>query len=103
MTTTSIPTTGSRTSLHPEIQKFLADHPTLHLGGEEDFHAERRHHLEVFGFHSLPQNKVHPIGEVEFTGIRGPYGTIPIRVFYPKAAPRGGDGHSALIYFHGGK
>lgn len=102
MTTSNIPTTSSRTSLSPEIQKFLADNPSLHLGGEEDFHAERRHHLEVFGFHALPADKIRPIGEVEFTAIRGPHGTIPIRVFYPKAAPKGEDGAAALIYFHGG-
>lgn len=94
--------TGNRTALNPEIQKFLADNPNLHLGGEEDFHAERRHHLEVFGFHNVPQGKIHLIGEVEFTAIRGPHGTIPLRVFYPHAAPKGGQNNAALIYFHGG-
>lgn len=98
----TIPTTGTRTALSPEIQKFLADNPTLHLGGEEDFHGERAHHLKVFGFHNIPEDKRHPISEVEFTAIRGPHGTIPIRVFYPKEAPRSGKGNAALIYFHGG-
>ncbi|EMC99467.1 hypothetical protein BAUCODRAFT_29819 [Baudoinia panamericana UAMH 10762] len=102
MTSHDIPTTGTRTSLHPEIQKFLSDNPGLHLGGEEDFHAERRHHLEVFGIHAIPQEKIHPIDEVEFTAIRGPHGTIPLRVLYPKAAAKGSNGAAALIYFHGG-
>lgn len=102
MTSSNIPTTGTRTSLSPEIQKFLADNPSLHLGGEEDFHAERRHHLEVFGIHALPEGKINPIGEVEFTAIRGPHGTIPIRVLYPESAPKTGEDNAALIYFHGG-
>lgn len=102
MASTKIPTTASRTSLSPEIQKFLADNPSLHLGGEGDFHAERRHHLEVFGIHAIPQTSIHPIGEVEFTAIRGPHGTIPIRVLYPRSAPRDGNNNAALIYFHGG-
>lgn len=102
MQTTNIPSVASRTSLSPEIQKFLNDHTGLHLGGEEDFHAERRHHLEVFGIHSLPRDKIHPIHEVEFTAIRGPHGTISLRVFYPQAAPRTGSNNAALIYFHGG-
>ncbi|TKA67037.1 hypothetical protein B0A55_09308 [Friedmanniomyces simplex] len=101
--TTGFPTTGTRTALHREIQKFLADNPSLHLGGEEDFHGERRDHLQVFGFHSIPEEKRHPIHEVEFTAIGGPHGTIPIRVFYPKSAPETGKGgNAALIYFHGG-
>ena len=102
MSATQIPSTASRSSLSPEIQKFLHDNPELHLGGEEDFHAERRHHLEVFGIHAIPQDKIHSIGEVEFAAIRGPHGTIPIRVLYPKDAPRSGSGNAALIYFHGG-
>lgn len=83
---------GYRTTLSPEIQAFLHNNPDLHLGGEEDFHAERRHHLKVFGFHNIPSHLHHPIGEVEFTGIRGPHGTIPIRVLYPSNASKGGEG-----------
>ena len=98
----AIPTTASRTALSPEIQKFLHDNAGLHLGGEEDFHLERRHHLEVFGIHAIPEQKVHPIAKVEFTAIRGPHGTIPIRVFYPESAPSDSKNAAALIYFHGG-
>ncbi|THY27161.1 hypothetical protein D6D01_04211 [Aureobasidium pullulans] len=82
-----IPTIGTRSQLHPETQTFLKDHPKLHLGGQEDFHDERNHHLEV-----------------EFTAVRGPYGTIPIRVLYPKSGEdkRKNGEAAALVYFHGG-
>jgi acetyl esterase/lipase len=99
-----IPTTGTRTKLVSSIEQFLKDNSSLHLGGDEDFHGERRKHLEVFGIHSIPKEKQHPIGEVEFTAVRGPHGTIPVRVLYPKS----GEEHrkkgeaGALIYFHGG-
>jgi acetyl esterase/lipase len=102
MTSKNIPNIAWRTTLAKEIEKFLHDYSDLHLGGEGDFHAERRHHLEVFGIHSLPEDKIHPIGEVEFTALRGPHGTIPIRVLYPKSAPRNGKDNAALIHFHGG-
>ncbi|KAK8187945.1 lipase/esterase [Phyllosticta capitalensis] len=99
-----IPTTANRTALAPSLSTFLRLFPKLRLGGEEDFHAERRRHLEVFGIHAIPKEKVHSIHEVEFTAIRGPYGTIPIRVLYPKSGEdRRKKGESAaLIYFHGG-
>nr|POE56684.1 hypothetical protein CFP56_33656 [Quercus suber] len=97
-----IPITGSRTALNPDIQKFLADNQELYLGGEEDFHAERRHRLQVLGIHAIPHDKIHPISEVEFTTIRRPHGVIPIRVFYQHSAPHSGKHNAALIYFHGG-
>jgi acetyl esterase/lipase len=104
MSSVEIPKTGTRTKLCSSIDKFLKDHSSLHLGGDEDFHAERRKHLEVFGFHNISKDKRHPIGNVEFTAVRGPHGTIPVRVFYPSsgdsARQKGEAG--ALIYFHGG-
>ncbi|KAF2636627.1 hypothetical protein P280DRAFT_501185 [Massarina eburnea CBS 473.64] len=104
MPESKIPTTGTRTQLAASIETFLKDHPTLHLGGEEDFHEERRHHLEVFGIHNIPKDKQHSIGEVEFTALRGPHGTIPVRVLYPKSGEdkRQKGEAGALIYFHGG-
>jgi hypothetical protein len=99
-----IPLTGNRTTLATSIQTFLKDHPKLQLGGAEEFTAERKHHLDVFGIHNLPKDTVHSIGEVEFTAIRGPHGTIPIHVFYPKSGEqkRSSGEAGALIYFHGG-
>jgi acetyl esterase/lipase len=98
------PTVGTRTTLDSEIKTFLSKNPDLHLGDIGDLHNERAHHTKVFGFHSLPSSMQAPIHFVEFTSIRGPHGTIPIRVFYPKSGEerrKYGDA-SALIYFHGG-
>ncbi|TVY78101.1 Carboxylesterase NlhH [Lachnellula suecica] len=97
----SIPKTGSRSTLASSISTFLKDNPALHLGGDVDFHQERRHHLEVFGFHALPQDKQAPIGKVEFEGVRGPHGSIPIRLFYPKSFDEKKK-NAALVYMHGG-
>lgn len=55
MPESKIPLTGTRTTLSPEIQQFLHDHPTLHLGGEGDFHDERRHHQEVLASTLCPK------------------------------------------------
>lgn len=105
MSSQSIPKTAGRTTLAASLGAFLEDNPTLHLGGDVDFHSERRHHLEVFGWHNLPEDKRSPIGKVEFTAIRGPHGTIPLRLFYPQSfvdqKSTGGE-LAALIYFHGG-
>ncbi|QIX01300.1 hypothetical protein AMS68_006817 [Peltaster fructicola] len=98
-----IPTTGTRTKLAPSIEAFLKDNPKLHLGGDVDFHQERRHHTEVFGFHKLEKSKQASIGNVEFTAVRGPHGTIPIRLFYPSAYTEGRRKEvAALVYMHGG-
>lgn len=99
-----IPKTGSRSQLNESVSSFLEQFPDLHLGGQEDFHDERCKHLGVFGIHNLPLNKVHPIHNVEFTAIRGPHGTIPIRVLYPSSGEdyRASNKAVALIYFHGG-
>ncbi|KAI0891426.1 Alpha/Beta hydrolase protein [Annulohypoxylon nitens] len=103
-----IPDIGTRSILVPSIEKFLDEHPNLHLGGK-DFHAERRHHLEIFGFHNLPKHAQAPIGHIHFDGVRGRYGTIPVRLFYPQSYGNSSNGDDkgekkfpALIYFHGG-
>ncbi|KAK5203983.1 hypothetical protein LTR72_010642 [Exophiala xenobiotica] len=98
-----IPKTGTRSTVASSISSFLKNNPNLHLGGDVDFHSERRHHLEVFGFHRLPEEKQAPIGKVEFHAVRGPRGTVPIRLFYPKSVVDGGnDKVAALVYMHGG-
>ncbi|KAK9776065.1 putative Alpha/beta hydrolase fold-3 domain-containing protein [Seiridium cardinale] len=106
---TEIPTTGKRTELAVSIKEFLQDRSTLHLGGHEDFHQERRHHLEVFGFHALPEKLQAPIGRVEFTAVRGRHGTVPVRLFYPKnfedshrGMTKGNVKIPAMVYMHGG-
>ena len=104
MTQQTIPKTGARGQLKDSVAAFLKKFPVLHLGGQEDFHDERRKHLEVFGIHKIPKDEVHPIHEVEFTAIRGPTGTIPIRVLYPGTGEKSRKSNKAggLIYFRGG-
>ncbi|KAJ9315223.1 hypothetical protein DTO271D3_4390 [Paecilomyces variotii] len=99
----SIPKTGTRTQLDKEIEAFLSKNPDLHLGST-DFTHERQHHTRVFGFHALPEEQRAPIGHVEFVTLRGPYGTIPVRVFYPESGEdrTRADDAAALVYFHGG-
>ncbi|KAJ4399887.1 hypothetical protein N0V85_005897 [Neurospora sp. IMI 360204] len=100
-----IPTVGPRArDLHYSIRDFLSAYPLLELGGQEHFTVERRRHQEVFGLHALPKDKIHPIDDVEFTAIRGPHGTIPIRILYPSSGKdsRNKGRAGALIYSHGG-
>ncbi|KAI1207590.1 Alpha/Beta hydrolase protein [Annulohypoxylon truncatum] len=101
----AIPNTGTRSTLVPSVKTFLDEHPNLHLGGK-DFHAERRDHLEIFGFHNLPKQAQAPIGHVHFDGVRGRHGTIPVRLFYPRSYDNSTGASKkkfpALIYFHGG-
>lgn len=78
-----ISTTGSRTKLCASIEDFLRKYPSLHLGGDEEFTKDRREHLEIFGLLNIPKDQQHSISAVEFTAVRGPHGTIPVRVFYP--------------------
>ncbi|KAF9876822.1 alpha beta hydrolase fold-3 domain protein [Colletotrichum karsti] len=86
------------------ISNFLRDNSKLHLGGADNFTSERAEHLKVFGFHSLDESLRAPIERVEFTAVRGPHGTIPIRIFYPSSGKQvRDDGDSAaLVYMHGG-
>ncbi|KAL2137589.1 hypothetical protein VTI28DRAFT_8979 [Corynascus sepedonium] len=100
-----IPKVGTRAQrVNGGIADFLANHPDLKLGGPEGYTVERRKHMEVLSIHRLPIPKVHPIHTVEFTAIRGPHGTIPIRVLYPSngEARRTVCEMGGLIYFHGG-
>lgn len=100
-----LPKMAARTTLDPELQHFLATtlEGSLRLGGPDYIH-ERRHHTEVLGIHALEPSKQAPIHRVEFTAIRGPYGSIPIRVLYPSSATerQHSNDAAALIYFHGG-
>ncbi|EAL23149.1 hypothetical protein CNBA4940 [Cryptococcus deneoformans B-3501A] len=98
MPMSSIPTTGNRTKLASSLAAFLKeDGKDLHLGGDEDFHAERRKHTEILGIHRIQGALEVPIGEVQFTAIRGPHGCIPLRILKPS-----NPGDRALVYMHGG-
>jgi len=101
----SIPFVGTRSHrVNGAVADFFANHPDLELGGVKGFAVERRRHMDIFALHKIHETKINPIGEVEFTAIRGPHGTIPIRVLYPSSGQarrlRGEAG--ALVYFHGG-
>lgn len=108
MNADKIPRTAPRApSVAESVANFLAEHSNLRLGCNTiDFYQERRHHLEVLGLHALASHDRSPIGRVEFEGVRGPFGTIPIRIIYPRAVIS--NNHSekqkvaALVYMHGG-
>ncbi|KAL4963473.1 alpha/beta hydrolase [Aspergillus stella-maris] len=99
---TSIPKTGTRTTLDPEIATFTSSNPTLVLGGG-NLLSERRIHTQLVGLTNTPKEKQSPIRRVEFTALRGPHGAINIRVLYPSHPQKSSrDLVPALIYFHGG-
>ncbi|OCF32246.1 hypothetical protein I316_06161 [Kwoniella heveanensis BCC8398] len=94
----SIPAVGPRSTLAPGLQKALKNElKDLHLGANEDFHAERRKHTQILGIHNIPGGLDTPIAGVEFTAIRGPHGVIPVRCLHPSKHNGG-----ALVYMHGG-
>ncbi len=64
------------------------------LGSHKPIHEQRREH-DAFIDKDPP-----PIGSVEFLALRGPHGTIPVRVYHP--AKKGAGNGGALIYLHGG-
>ncbi len=76
----------------PEIAAWLKTGPVL--GSHKPFYVQRREH-DAFIDKVKP-----PIGRIEHIALDGPYGTIPVRVFYP-SKPGPGDG-GALVYMHGG-
>ncbi|WVW85932.1 hypothetical protein I302_107970 [Kwoniella bestiolae CBS 10118] len=93
-----IPTTANRTVLAKTLEKALKEElKNLHLGANEDFHAERRKHSQFLGIQNIPGGLDTPIAGVEFTAIRGPHGVIPLRCLHPTTHNGG-----ALVYMHGG-
>src|SRR5258706_3740456 len=88
----SIPERVYSSTKDPEIAEWLRTAPVL--GAHKPIHIQRREH-DAFIDEVKP-----PIGEVEHLGLRGPHGTIPVRVYRPSkpGAAKGG----ALIYLHGG-
>ncbi|KAL4954692.1 Alpha/Beta hydrolase protein [Aspergillus filifer] len=98
----SIPKTGTRTTLDSQIASFTQSNPSLVLGGG-NLLSERRIHTQILGFTNTPSHLHSNIRKVEFTALRGPHGTINIRVLYPTSPEKSSRGLvPALIYFHGG-
>jgi acetyl esterase len=88
----SIPDKVTSSTKDPEIAKWLITGPVL--GAHKPIHVQRREH-DAFIDPNPPA-----IGRIEHLGLRGPHGTIPVRVYYP-SQPGVADG-GALIYLHGG-
>ena len=87
-----LPEAVTRTTMDAEIAEWLKTGPVL--GGPEPFYEQRRAH-DAFIDADKP-----PIGRIEHLGLRGPHGTIPVRVYHPsKPGPAEG---AALVYLHGG-
>ncbi|KAE8391744.1 Alpha/Beta hydrolase protein [Aspergillus alliaceus] len=61
-----------------------------------------RIHTQVFGFTAHPPEKQAPIVRVEFTAIRGPHGTVPIRILYPPQNTSGGYSVGTVDEFENG-
>ena len=78
--------------MDPEIKAWLKTGPVL--GAHEPIHVQRAAH-DAFIDADKP-----PIGRVEFLGLDGPHGTIPVRCYHP-SKPGAAEG-GALVYLHGG-
>ena len=88
----NLPAKVERSKLDPEIAKWLPIAPVL--GAHLPVHVQRREH-DAFIDKDKP-----PIGKIEHLGLRGPHGTIPVRVYHP-SQPGLAEG-GALVYMHGG-
>ena len=88
----TIPSEVSSGTKDPEIAEWLKTGPVL--GAHKPIHVQRREH-DAFIDKNPP-----PVGRVEFLGIAGPHGTIPVRVYHPSKSEPGPQG--ALVYLHGG-
>jgi acetyl esterase len=88
----NIPEKVKSSTKDPEIAAWLPKAPVL--GAHLPIHVQRREH-DAFIDKDKP-----PIGKIEHLGLRGPHGTIPVRVYHP--SKRGPAEGGALIYLHGG-
>lgn len=90
----SIPEKVGRGTKNPEIAEWLKTGPVL--GAHKPIHVQRREHDAFID----PDPDPPPVGRVEHLGLKGPHGTVPVRVYHPsKPGPAEG---GALIYLHGG-
>lgn len=87
-----IPKQVNRTAMDPEVKDWLKDGPVL--GSHEPIHIQRAAHDRF-----IDSDKP-PIGSVEYLGLDGPHGTIPVRCYHP-SKPGVAEG-AALVYLHGG-
>jgi len=88
----SIPDKVGHSTKDPEIAEWLKTGPVL--GAHKPIHVQRREH-DAFIDSNPPA-----IGRIEYLGLPGPHGTIPVRVYHPSKSGIAEGG--ALIYLHGG-
>ncbi len=88
----TIPPTVSSTTKDAEIAEWLKTGPVL--GAHKPIHVQRREH-DAFIDKNPP-----PVGRIEYLGLAGPHGTVPVRVYHPLKPA--GSPSAALIYLHGG-
>lgn len=88
----SIPDKVASGAKDPEIAEWLKTGPVL--GAHKPIHVQRREH-DAFIDADPP-----PVGVVDHLGLKGPHGTIPVRVYHPSKPATGT--LPALIYMHGG-
>ena len=87
-----IPKQVRRTTMDPEVKDWLKDGPVL--GSHEPIHIQRAAHDRF-----IDSDKP-PIERIEYLGLDGPHGTIPVRCYFP-SKPGVAEG-AALVYLHGG-
>ena len=88
----SIPDNVTSGTKDPEIALWLETGPVL--GAHKPIHEQRREH-DAFIDADPPA-----VGGIEHLGLKGPHGTIPVRVYHPSKPAT--DTLPALIYMHGG-
>lgn len=90
-TEANIPAEAKRSTLDPELAEWLKECPRL--GAHESIEDARRAHYAL-----VPKNPP-PIARVENIAVSCDLGTVPVRIYHPKAE---GPKSPALIYLHGG-
>ena len=88
----SIPVKVTSGIKDPEIAEWLKTGPVL--GAHKPIHEQRREH-DAFIDVDPPL-----VGRVDFLGLKGPHGTVPVRVYHPSKP--GTAAGCALVYLHGG-
>ena len=88
----SIPDKVASGAKDSEIAEWLKTGPVL--GAHKPIHVQRREH-DAFIDADPPS-----VGGIDHLGLKGPHGTIPVRVYHPSKPATGM--LPALIYMHGG-
>jgi acetyl esterase len=89
-------------NLHPQAEEML--HELSAAGVPPLYRQSIADARETFVDLTVPEGEPDPVARVVETGLEGPNGRIPIRVYEPDADTAGGDedGWPTLAFFHGG-